>query len=61
MKCDPIVKTMNYGEKVDGLRKRYKEYLWDAEFRDTMGATVTEAGQITRSSMPLTASMPWCW
>jgi len=32
--------TMEYGSKVDALRTRYREYLWDAEFRDTLGAEV---------------------
>lgn len=33
--------TMAYGQLVDGLRKRYKDYLWDAEFRDTLEAAVS--------------------
>jgi hypothetical protein len=37
--------TLDYGKKMDALRKRYREYLWDAEFRDTLGATVTRNGQ----------------
>lgn len=36
--------TLNYGRKIDALRNRYKDYLWDAEFRDTMGATVVSEG-----------------
>jgi hypothetical protein len=36
--------TVAYGEKVDALRKRYRDYLWDAEFRDTLGASVEVAG-----------------
>lgn len=32
--------TLEYGRKVDALRRRYREYLWDAEFRDTVGLTV---------------------
>lgn len=32
--------TVAYGEKVDALRRRYRDYLWDAEFRDTLGAKV---------------------
>ncbi len=36
--------TVAYGEKVDALRKRYRNYLWDAEFRDTLGANVEVAG-----------------
>jgi hypothetical protein len=33
--------TLAYGKKIDALRRRYREYLWDAEFRDTLGATVS--------------------
>jgi hypothetical protein len=36
--------TMEYGRKVDALRTRYKHYLWEAEFRDTLGAEVTVDG-----------------
>lgn len=36
--------TMDYGKKVDALRKRYKSYLWNAEFRDNQGASVTVDG-----------------
>lgn len=37
--------TVSYGQKVDGLRRKYKEYLWDAEFRDTLGASVEVDGK----------------
>ena len=37
--------TVRYGQQVDSLRRRYRDYLWDAEFRDTVGATVTESGR----------------
>lgn len=33
--------TLDYGKKVDALRRQYRAYLWDAEFRDILGATVT--------------------
>jgi hypothetical protein len=36
--------TLEYGKKIDALRRKYKSYLWDAEFRDTLGATVTANG-----------------
>jgi hypothetical protein len=36
--------TLAYGKRVDALRRRYREYLWDADFRDTLGATVTVDG-----------------
>ena len=31
-------------KKLDALRKRYEDYLWDAEFRDTLQAKVAVAG-----------------
>lgn len=33
--------TLEYGNLVDALRTRYRAYLWDAEFRDSVGVTVT--------------------
>lgn len=36
--------TLEYGKKVDALRRKYREFLWDAEFRDTLGATVNGDG-----------------
>ena len=36
--------TLAYGKKIDALRRRYKAYLWDAEFRDTLGSSVTANG-----------------
>jgi hypothetical protein len=36
--------SLSYGKKIDALRRKYKEWLWDAEFRDTLGATVTSDG-----------------
>jgi hypothetical protein len=36
--------TLAYGKKIDALRRRYKAYLWDADFRDTLGATVKADG-----------------
>jgi hypothetical protein len=42
---DDFPLTMEYGRKVDALRTRYKEYLWDAEFRDTLGAEVLVEGK----------------
>ena len=35
--------TIDYGKKVDAFRRKYKAYVWDAEFRDTLGAKVTGA------------------
>ena len=36
--------TMAYGKKIDDLRRRYKAWLWDGKFRDTLGAEVTSVG-----------------
>jgi hypothetical protein len=33
--------TLAYGQKIDALRRKYKDYLWDAIFQDTSGASVT--------------------
>src|ERR1019366_6961925 len=42
---DDFPLTMEYGRKVDALRTRYTEYLWEAEFRDTQGAAVQADGK----------------
>jgi Domain of unknown function (DUF6259) len=42
---DEMPETMKYGRAVDDLRRKYREWLWDAEFRDTLGATVTANGK----------------
>jgi hypothetical protein len=36
--------TLAYGNKIDSLRRKYKAWLWDAEFRDTLGANVSADG-----------------
>lgn len=36
--------TLAYGKKIDALRTHYKNRIWNAEFRDTLGATVTANG-----------------
>ena len=41
--------TMAYGKKIDDLRRKYKAYLWDGAFRDTLGAEVTASGQFRYS------------
>jgi hypothetical protein len=41
--------TLAYGKKIDALRRRYKAYLWDATFRDTLGANVTANGSVRYS------------
>jgi hypothetical protein len=47
--------TLTYGQKIDALRRRYKAYLWDAEFRDSLGARVKANGS-NRYSVFLTAA-----
>ena len=42
---DDFPLTLAYGKLVDALRTRYRAYLWDAEFRDTVGASVTVGDQ----------------
>jgi len=36
--------TLAYGRKIDALRRRYKAWLWDGEYRDTLGATESADG-----------------
>ncbi len=36
--------TLAYGKKIDALRRKYREFLWDGEFRDTLGATIDADG-----------------
>ncbi len=36
--------TLEYGKKVDAFRCKYRKFLWDADFRDTLDATVTANG-----------------
>ena len=36
--------TLAYGRTVDDLRRRYREFLWDAEFSGPRGAAITQDG-----------------
>lgn len=36
--------TLAYGKKIDALRRRYKDCIWDADFHDTLGVNVTADG-----------------
>ncbi len=47
--------TLEYGKKIDALRQKYKSYLWDAEFHDTLGAEVSSDGD-HRYTVYVTAS-----
>lgn len=42
---DDFPLTMKYGRQVDALRKSYKAFLWDGEFRDTLEAHVLSDGK----------------
>jgi hypothetical protein len=46
---DDFPLTLAYGKKVDALRRRYQDHLWNAEFRDTVGANVTVNGRPYRA------------
>ena len=37
--------TLDYGKEVDALRSKYSTYVWDAKFRDTIGANVKSDGR----------------
>jgi hypothetical protein len=41
---DEMPITLRYGRAVDDLRRKYREWIWDAEFQDTLGARVTAGG-----------------
>jgi len=40
-RLDDYPLTMEYGKNMDGLRTELRDYFWDGEFRDTVGAKVT--------------------
>jgi hypothetical protein len=42
---DDYPQTMEYGKKMDALRTELREYFWDGEFRDMVGARVTYEGK----------------
>ncbi len=44
-RLDDFPLTVEYGKKVDALRRLYKAYLWEGDFRDTLGASVTVGGK----------------
>ncbi|MGB6131612.1 MAG: hypothetical protein WBG54_07520 [Acidobacteriaceae bacterium] len=47
--------TVAYGRKIDALRERYRDFLWDAEFHDSLGATIHSDG-FARHSVFVAAS-----
>ena len=40
-RLDDFPLTLEYGQKMDALRSELRDYLWDGEFRDTVGAKVS--------------------
>ena len=40
-----IPATIEYGKRIDALRRRYRDFLWDAAYHDTIGATVLHDGK----------------
>ena len=63
-RLDDYPLTMAYGKQMDALRTELRDYFWDGEFRDRMGASVrTEMANPTTpmrsSSTPATANLAW--
>jgi len=46
---DEMPVSLRYGRSVDDLRRRYRAWIWDAEFQDTRGARVTVNGTPLRT------------
>ncbi|MBN1917695.1 MAG: hypothetical protein JW889_07290 [Verrucomicrobia bacterium] len=44
-RLDGFPLTIEYGKKIDALRARYREFLWDGEFRDVLGASAIVDGK----------------
>ena len=44
-RLDDYPATMAYGKQMDALRTELRDYFWDGEFRDTVGAVVLNGGQ----------------
>ena len=42
---DEMPNTMSYGRTMDDFRRRYRAWVWDAQFRDTLGAKVLVDGK----------------
>jgi hypothetical protein len=40
-----IPKTMAYGASIDALRRKYRDLLWDGQYLDSLGASVTADGK----------------
>ncbi len=46
---DEMPVSLRYGRAVDDLRRRYRDWIWDAEFQDTRGAKVSGNGTPLRT------------
>jgi len=44
-RLDDYPLTIAYGKQMDALRTELREYFWDGEFRDAVGASVTANGE----------------
>ncbi len=44
-RLDDYPQTIAYGEQMDALRTELRDYFWDGEFRDTVGAEVISMGK----------------
>lgn len=44
-RLNEIPATVEYGRKIDALRRCYRGLLWDSDYLDTLGASVTHAGK----------------
>jgi hypothetical protein len=44
-RLDDAPETLVYGEKMDALRTELRDYFWDGEFRDHIGAVVNNGDQ----------------
>jgi hypothetical protein len=47
-RLDDYPATLAYGKRMDALRTELREYFWDGEFRDVIGASVTADGAAHR-------------
>jgi len=44
-RLDEFPLTIEYGKRMDALRRRYRKFLWDGEFRGTQDARVVSGGK----------------
>ena len=46
---DEMPDTMAYGRAMDEFRRKYRDWVWESEFRDTLGARVLVDGKLHKS------------